>query len=306
MPDKPPALQIDLLHLKVEGNVLRPDGDGRRLQASDSGGWVLSSFLFPVSQSLDSRGLREQEWADLRKGAAKDGLIFSQIKTYENGSTAMLEYFLEEFKGRKIHQKNVFGYIVSGGVGIDFHISKMLYTPEDQNFFDELISGIKLIPVYQPDSKLLYGYGSFFYIQKNWARAAQEYQKAVDLEKINRQLPTADWTVLVDNLGMAYAMSGNLDEAKTTFEYGVHADPTYPMFHYNLACASAESGDLDGALEQLKTAFRYKANSLPGEGIPDPTEDDSFRRYLADAKFQKLSKELCPASTQSEGGWTCN
>lgn len=147
-----------------------------------------------------------------------------------------------------MHQKNVLGYLVVGNIGIDFHISKILFTPEDQNFLESLTKGIKLIQDYQPDSKVLFGYGSVFYLQKNWARAAADYERALQLEKANRQLSSTEWTVLVDNLGMAYAMSGDLAKAKATFEFGVHEDPTYPMFHYNLACFSAESGDLDGAL----------------------------------------------------------
>jgi len=306
VPDKPAALQIDLLRLKIDGNVLRQDAAGRRLQASDSQGWAFSSFLFPLDRKLDSAGLREEEWADLRKGASKDGFKIEQVKIYERGSIPMLEYVIEDFRGRRVHQKNVFGYMVSGDLAIDFHISKIGYAPEDQKFFDSLVNGIKLVENYEPDSKVRYGYGSVFYLQKNWARAAQHYEKALELEKTRRTLSATDWKVLLDNLGMAYGMSGNLEKAKSTFEYGVHADPTYPMFHYNLACADAELNDLDGALEQLKSAFRYRYNSIQGEGIPDPAKDDSFKRYLGDPRFQRLTKESCPASTHSAAGWTCN
>lgn len=305
LPDQQPGLHLDLLRLNLESNSLRPDGQSRRLQAGNSQGWVLTSFMFPLKSATGSKGLREDELADLRNGAAKDGIVISQLKTYENGPITMAEYFVEEFRGRKIHQKNVWGYMASDGTGLDVHISKIMYTPADQKFMDALVSGMMLIPEYQQDSKTLFGYGSLYFLQKDWSRAAQEYEKALTEEKAKRQLPANEWTVLVDNLGMAYALSGNLDKARSTFEYGVTQDPTYPMFHYNLACASAESADLNGAVDQLRLAFRYKANSLPGEGIPDPAKDDSFQRYLADAKFLQLVKQQCPTSRQTEGGWTC-
>src|SRR5215831_5512799 len=41
------------------------------------------------------------------------------------------------------------------------------------------------------------------------------------------------WRAVVDNLGMAYGISGDLEKAKVIFDYGVSKDPTYPMFHYN-------------------------------------------------------------------------
>jgi hypothetical protein len=104
---------------------------------------------------------------------------------------------------------------------------------------------------------------------------------------------------------MAYGMAGELTKAKETFEYGAQQDSTYPLFHYNLACADAELGDLGNALEQLAIAFQYKAYSNPGEGMPDPAKDESFKRYSSDPKFTKLAKQLCPTSMQTQNGWVC-
>lgn len=104
---------------------------------------------------------------------------------------------------------------------------------------------------------------------------------------------------------MAHGMSGEIPKAKAIFEYGVQQNPTHPMFRYNLACAHAELGDLDAALDQLKLAFQYKSNSIPSEGIPDPAKDDSFKRYFSDTKFASLAKHLCPSSVRTQEGWLC-
>jgi len=90
--------------------------------------------------------------------------------------------------------------------------------------------------------------GSALYIKRDFKNAIKPYQKALDLEK---QQPTLDktlWRVLVDNLGMSYGITGDLKRAKETFEYGLSKDPTYPMFHYNMACTYAEMNDEDQAI----------------------------------------------------------
>src|SRR5580658_10524064 len=55
-------------------------------------------------------------------------------------------------------------------------------------------------------------------------------------KKKNPQLDHTTWRVLVDNLGMAYGITGDLSHAEDTFNYGRSKDPAYPMFYYNLAC----------------------------------------------------------------------
>jgi tetratricopeptide (TPR) repeat protein len=100
------------------------------------------------------------------------------------------------------------------------------------------------------------------------------------------------WRVLVDNLGMAYGMSGDLKNAKATFDYGVSKDPNYPMFHYNLACTYAEMRDRDKAITELKEAFALKSNANPGESMPDPATDNSFARFLEDKTFVSALGEI--------------
>lgn len=227
------------------------------------------------------------------------------MKTFERGDFSMREYLIPEFHGQPIHQEDVFGYATSGDLGLDFHISKSSYSAADDKFLDLLVSSIHLIPDYKPDSATEFGYGSIYYLHQDWARAALHYESALQLEKQKRSLNQMQWSVLVDNLGMAYGMSEKISEAKATFEYGAQENPTYPMFRYNLACADSELGDLEGAMDQLKLAFQYKANSNPGEGVPDPAKDDSFKRYWSDPKFTKLTKQLCPSSILKDGGWIC-
>jgi len=305
LPGKATALQIDLLHLKLEQNQLDESATRRRLQASDAHGWVFSAFVYPLEKKQTAAELSEEAFGGLRKAARDRGFKIEAMKTFERGDFSMREYVIPEFRSQPVHQKNIFGYAVSGDMGVDYHISKISYSAADDKFVELLINGLRLIPDYKPDSATEFGYGSIFYLRQDWKKASAHYETSLQLERQKRTLSPTQWNVLVDNLGMAYAMSGELSKAKATFEYGAQENPTYPMFRYNLACADAELGDLDGALGQLKLAFQFKSYSNPGEGIPDPSKDDSFKRYLSDPRFAKQAKELCANSVRTTGGWIC-
>jgi tetratricopeptide (TPR) repeat protein len=139
---------------------------------------------------------------------------------------------------------------------------------------------------------ILFNIASIDFMKGDYYHAAMSYQALLDLEKENPTLEKAYWYVLIDNLGMAYGIPGNLEKAEEIFKYGVSKDSTYPMFYYNLACTYAEREDMDNAIRYLKTAYKFKSNMLPGEPFPDPMVDDSFKRFLKNDKFIEAIKEM--------------
>lgn len=143
-----------------------------------------------------------------------------------------------------------------------------------------------------PTSKDLFGRGSAFFLRRDYGNAAIYYQQALDSEKQRPQLPHNLWRVLIDNLAMAYGIPGDLKRAQETLEYGLSKDPKYPNFYYTMACVYAEMNDLDRTLSNLKTAFQYGGNLIPGEHMPDPRTDDSFQRFKNDDRFKKLIASL--------------
>jgi hypothetical protein len=50
--------------------------------------------------------------------------------------------------------------------------------------------------------------------------------------------------------------------------------------------------DLDGTLANLRKAIQFRDNMIKGESFPDPRHDDSFTKYVGDAKFQEAMKPL--------------
>ena len=150
---------------------------------------------------------------------------------------------------------------------------------------DDLKSG-------DPETRKLLEQGSRFFLQGDFKQAIAPYQKALDREKANRTLGESLWRVMVDNLGMAYGISGDLKKAKETFEYGLSKDPKYPMFHDNMACTYAEMNDVDQTIIYLKKAFENKDSMIKGEKFPDPWTDDSFQRFMNNDKFVTALKEM--------------
>ena len=104
---------------------------------------------------------------------------------------------------------------------------------------------------------------SRLYLQHDYKGAIGPYSQALELEKVNAKLDKTLWYVLIDNLGMSYGITRDLQEAKETFNYGVSKDPTYPLFYYNLACTYAEMNDVANASSYLKKASSTRQIPCP-------------------------------------------
>ena len=290
LPGKNWALEFNFRDFQFDETKSLPDLKGRKIMATNKRtDVILSVYLSPARQSLTHKELREYAWEGLKKLPFKK----EDIKRYEMGQWAFLEYIIQEareFKG--IDQKNVFAYLVKGDTWIDYHLSKVSYTPSDEVLFKDFFASVKILDNFIPSSLDNLFYATFYYSNRNYEKAIVYYQRALEQERQTPRLQKKLWRVLIDNLGMAYGISGDLKNAKQTFEYGISKDPAYPMFYYNLASANAELNDLDQAILNLGTAARYKSNMIPGEGWPNPSKDSSFQRFLNDKKFIEAAKRF--------------
>jgi tetratricopeptide (TPR) repeat protein len=184
---------------------------------------------------------------------------------------------------------NAFLYGFPGEVGKQFHEAVLKYGTRD---FGKAEKGFRSVTRSAPQSPLaqLYLGHSLFY-QEKYAEAIAPYETARDLSA-KGGLTQNHERMLSDQLGMAYALSGRLEDAKKHFETATRKDPDYPMTYYNLACVHAELGNLDEALANLKTGYAHRDHLLEGETYPDPRADDSFKKYVDDPKFQAAMKDL--------------
>ena len=292
LPGKAWSVSADLKGFTVDTNGLQKDGRYYLMSHADPG-FAFSIYLEKVRGAANSAGCRDSlsQKADRAKAMAED------IQQSESGSMELLQYMIVEFKGAKVHQKNVFGCLFRDDVYVDAHASKTLYKPEDEPRLMALLQSVQIVEsaglsLQDEDMKA----GSQYFFEGNYPKAIQHYEKVFQREKANPQLNKTTWRVLVDNLGMAYGISGDLKHAKETFDYGVSKDPTYPLFYYNLACAYAEMGDLKTTTDYLTQAFKYRDNTIPGEHMPDPRDDSSFQRFMKDKEFKAfLDALMAPA-----------
>jgi len=134
--------------------------------------------------------------------------------------------------------------------------------------------------------------GSRYYINHDYQRAITPYKKALDLEKKERTLEKKFWIVLVDNLAMAYGITGDIKSSQEVCLYGISIEPTYPLFYYNMACGYGETGDDENAIKYLRPAYKYRNNMLSGEHLPDPMTDSSFEKFRESETFKKAVKEM--------------
>ena len=323
-PEKGLGLSIDLTGFKKDIDQVKPDGRRYLMASHPKTGLNVSVTLEKVPTQASAKGCLEQLRLIQNDSSVTRG---QDIALNTIGEVPTLEYTIQKFRGVRVDQKNVYACIAQDNVYADIHLSKAQYTAADARFFQSILKTLRLQPPPSeivpppapappkemvrlpapappkemvrfpppapPNSKELLNMGNALSRQKEYARAIAPYQKAFELEKAEPQLDRILWRTLIENLGMAYGMTGNLKEAKAIFEQGIQADPTYPMFHYNLACTFADMNDLDHAMQSLKIAFRHRKNQNSGEEVmPDPRRNSSFQRFMKNETFRNLVNDL--------------
>jgi tetratricopeptide (TPR) repeat protein len=300
------AVEIASPGLIVETEERKPDGREYLFAKDPATGLLISVTLEQTKGGADPASCP----AYLQKRMDSLAQLEPQdIKTSEIQQLPTVEYLLPRVGGVPLRQKNMFACTAKDDVFIDIHLSKVQFHDSDESLFTDMLGRIRIDekanvvespalraatppPAAGQSTMQLFSEGSRYYIRQDFQGAIGPYQAALDLEKKHRTLSQNYWRVLVDNLGMAYGISGDLDRAEDTFDYGVSQDPGYPMFYYNLGCTYAERNDMDRAMEYLKKAFSLKANSIPGEGMPDPRRDESFQRFMSNPQFRQFLDTL--------------
>jgi hypothetical protein len=287
-------LQLEVGSTSWQSRV-RPDGIETQMQAMNrKDGLLITAFLQKVNFDASAEKCRSEWWSGTEKGFKKNGVKIQDLQLSNQGDAALVEFIAPEFKGKDVHQKSVHAYFGSRDLCAEVHMSKMDFKDEDRKLFEDVLFTVKL----QPDAttprsasgpsaaeKAAIAQASRFYLQHNYEMAANLYQLVLDMEQQRPSLDETMFRVLVDNLGMSYGLTGKLDKAKETFEYGITQQPEYPLFYYNMACTYAEKGKKNEALEQLRLFYQKKANMIAGESPPDPLKDDSFRKLVKDHDF---------------------
>jgi tetratricopeptide (TPR) repeat protein len=289
LPGKGWSVVADLKGFTIDINGVQPDGHYYLMAHEDDPAFAFSISLTRVSGRADVADCRDT----LAQRANNMKSIIQDTHLSESGPQPRLDFIIPELKGFKIHQKNVFACMAREDVYVDVHISKTLYIPQDEPRLESLLQSVR----FNDPSRLQtrdsdFVDGTKYYMQHDFPKAIEYYEKVLQREKSTPKLNQTTFRVLVDNLGMAYGISGDFKRAKETFDYGVSKDPTYPLFHYNLACTFGEMGDLKMTRDSLTRAFQFRENVIVGEKMPDPRQDSSFQRFMNDEDFRKFLDSL--------------
>jgi Tetratricopeptide repeat len=278
---------LELPGFAVKTVETKPDGRRYMVAENETTNVVVSLTLEGIKSGMHASSCRES----LEEKTKNKELKIRDIRFSRSGDFDILRYAVPEFRGQPLNQESWFACQSYDNTFIDLHVSKVNYSGADEPLFAEVIKSLRIDKV-QRSTMELAAEGSRLYLQHDYKGAIGPYAQALELEKTNPKLEKSLWYVLVDNLGMSYGITGDLQKARETFDYGVSKDPTYPIFYYNLACTYAEMGDAREAGNHLKKAFEYKANLLPGENMPDPRKDDSFKKLLKNQEFRALVETL--------------
>jgi tetratricopeptide (TPR) repeat protein len=292
VPGEPWVLRIDVPDFVVSQNETKSDGRKYFMAKNSRSDVILSATLERVSGHAEI----EECQSSLQKRTVGGPFKITNVQAREINGIPVVEYLIPEAEGIDIQQRNFFACMVNADVYIDIHLSKAQFQAKDEALFEAVLkatriapTGVNAPPTTGGNARQLLGDGSRAYLQGNFSVAIGPYQQALDLEKKQRTLDQTMTRVLIDNLGMAYGLTGNLAKASEIFDYGVSIDPNYPMFYYNIACVHGEKNDMENAIVYLQKAFANKAHVIPGENMP---ADDSFTRFMKNDRFVKAVTSL--------------
>lgn len=310
LPDKSWGIQLNLPGFVVQSNGVQQDGRSYLLAENKKSGVTVSVTLEHGAGAQSGMGCKEDMQARVadtpqnRAMAAAAGFEKKNVKMWQAEDKWLLEYLIPSIKGPggttiPINQQNRFACFVHEDVFVDMHVSKVDFHPADLKLMDAVFDSARVQEsAAQPSLSSLdyFKAGSARFIANDYKAAIVPYAQALALEQKQRQLEKNYWYVLVDNLGMAYGITGDLEAARKTFEYGIQTDPDYPLFYYEMADYYGEKADVQSAITYLKKAYERKKNGIPGEGMPDPRQDDSFKNLMNNKDFRDAIDQMTKPS----------
>ena len=129
--------------LTIESQQTKDDGRyGYFALLDDKNKMTISFFIEPVDQCKTSKECRDMVWQQ-GNPAWEDP---QNVVQGEIADVSYFEFFMPKFRGQPVKQQNMYAEFVVDGFWVDFHVSKVLYKPEEHKLFENLIKSIKFEP----------------------------------------------------------------------------------------------------------------------------------------------------------------
>jgi tetratricopeptide (TPR) repeat protein len=288
------AFQLNLPGFELQSSDLDLKMEGRYISAyNDSLAMDVSVSMQDNSMQLpSSKAMRDASWNQLKSlFQAKQAVVLDSVR-YESGNCAFSDFFVSSIYGNIVNQRSIIVYLFHNNVCVTVQVIKSNYKDADVESFNKVLSSMKLIAPYLHVSLEHFIDGAACFNNGSYQLAAKILQKALDENKSDQLLSKDQQYWLISNLGLAYGFSKQLGKAVSTLNYGIRADPYFPMFYYNLAGVYAMADDLTETIYYLFKAFQYKKNMAEGNEFPDPKKDELFRKYWKNEKFRDAVRNL--------------
>jgi len=290
--EHPGSLSIDQGNWKPTEYSAKPSGSEFGVRAED-GDLHLLAFLFLVPE------MKTMTAASCRDGAlaAENDKALGPVGKLSMKSTSGVDIALALLIPKDGSYSALRAFVASGDLCGDILFS--LHRPIDQQQLPQvtvkkMLMALQFDPSAKPTFNGAFAYATVEFDHQQYAGAAKAYRKALSL--VVESDDPMKWTrVTTDQLSMSLGISGDLKQSREVNEAAIKADPTYPLYYYNLACADGEEGKAAAARTHLQQAFDRKANTLPGETLPDPATDDSFKKLISDPQFRAFVQTLSPS-----------
>lgn len=156
---------------------------------------------------------------------------------------------------------------------------------------------VHIVKHYTPPIELRLTFGLWHREHKDYAKAAEQLQKVFDMDRKDDVFDQSIRRRVIDMLEISYGMGGDAKKAREIYQAAIKSDPQHAMFYYNLACAEAELDNMDGAIENLKLAYKYRDRLPRGQRLPDPRKDDSFQKYMENERFKAELEKMSGAGS---------
>jgi len=143
VPAAPWTLTVPAANFIVQQRQLKPDGRNGYFFVTDEHTDInVSLFIEPVKNCNDSKSCRDMVWKMGNPAwVSPKNVLLSEI-----GDISFFEFLLPTFQGQPIRQQNMYAEFVVDGFWVDFHISKVLYKPQEHQLFEQIIKSIKFEP----------------------------------------------------------------------------------------------------------------------------------------------------------------
>lgn len=295
LPDHPGSLSIDEGDFTILELSAKPDNGefGIRAQAADIR-FLGFLFLWPGKSNMTAATCRDDMFKN-EQATPDDVHDQVQMKSASGAEIALAVV------PPKNAQSAVRAFVASGSLCGDLLFSVEQSAPS-QTAALQKVKGILNSLAFDPDARPTFpgafAYATVEFHNHQFAGAARAYQAA--LERVDSSDNPTKWRrVTTDQLSMALGISGDLKASRAINEAAIAKDPTYPLYYYNLACADAEEGNAAAARTHLQAAFERRANTLPGEKMPDPTTDDSILKLKSNQEFWLFVQSLTAPTKKS-------